>query len=102
MHTTDFTCAIEMLLSSWKDLESNIFNIAGDQNISIKELVEFIYNQCGSDTNLIKYGSDRPFNDQEYNIKDELIRSMGWSPKKVIWDELALLCKQKSFIEKMF
>lgn len=102
LHTSDFTLALERLLTTWEVTAETIFNIAGDKNITIRELIEFIYEELSANSQLIKYGPDRPFNDQEYNIDDSLIRSLGWKPVADFWKELALLCSNRSFIERQF
>ena len=96
LHTDDFASAIIAIYKNWTTSEHRIFNIAGDEQVNIRELVSYIYQRCQADKNLIKVGGDRPFNDAAYMICDKRLRRLGWKPKVDFWCALDELCDTKS------
>ena len=45
----------------------------------------------------IKWGRDRPFNDAEYKVDDNLIKSLGWLPKVDFWPSLEDIFLRKAY-----
>ena len=99
LHTEDFTRACETLLENWFDIDEIAFNVASADEITIRNLVEFIYTEIGCETDLISIGPDRPFNDRGYKINDKLIRSKGWKQRKTLVSELKKLCRARSYLD---
>ena len=94
LHTKDFYSALSLIYKKWEENTNQIFNIGAEQAIPIRELVSYIYGLYKRNNNLISVGEDRPFNDVEYQVNDELIRSLGWYPKASFWDEIDQLCRK--------
>eukprot|EP00762_Andalucia_godoyi_P001286 ANDGO_04956.mRNA.1 Trifunctional UDP-glucose 4 len=72
------------------------YNIAGDTELSIKDLAANIIKTMGlceqDGTGLDKWlqvVDDRPFNDQRYHVDDAKLRKLGWSPKVHFQEGLA-------------
>jgi dTDP-D-glucose 4,6-dehydratase len=42
-------------------------------------------------------GKDRAFNDEEYSINDDKLRSLGWSPKIDFWDAIRSICDERAY-----
>ena len=101
LHSSDFAAALDIVLDSWQESEFNLFNVAGEVDVSIRELVERIYTFCGADLSLIKIGEDRPFNDGAYQINDQRLRQLGWKPRANFWVELKDLCISRSYLRRL-
>jgi dTDP-glucose 4,6-dehydratase len=99
LHTKDFSRALMKILETWASCEHQIFNIAADNVVSIRTLVETIYSYQDAPLNLIQFGPDRPFNDSEYCIDDSRIRSLGWRPLECFEHKLRELCFDGEFFE---
>ncbi len=70
--------AIHLLLEKGENGE--IYNIAGDSNISNIEIVKKILNKLGKDEKLIKFVKDRPGHDFRYSLNSDKIKKLGWKP----------------------
>lgn len=81
LHCKDFLTAILTIMKNWYSVEKKIFNIAADTEQSVVSLVRKIYTSFELDTQkFVKFGPDRPFNDQQYLINDSKLRELGWAP----------------------
>ena len=97
LHTTDFTSAIEIILDTWDACEYRVFNISGNESYLIRELVTYIYGYLDAPKSLVVSGKDRAFNDEEYSINDDKIRSLGWSPKVDFWGAIRSICDERAY-----
>ena len=102
LHVDDFSNALINIISSWRDVERYVFNIAADEAIEIRELVETIFKFCGANLSLITTGNDRLFNDGDYKINDKALRKLGWRPEVKFLPALKSLCLEKSYIDHAF
>ena len=85
-------------MDAWDSTSERLFNIAADEEISVRNLVEKIYAIQGLDSeNFIKVGPDRPFNDDHYLIDDTKLRALGWTPKINFEEELNSIVSEKKF-----
>lgn len=102
LNTQDLSDAILLCLTHWDDLPYNIFNIAGDNEYFIIDIVSKIYGYFDLDVeNFIQFVDDRPFNDLRYWVDDNRLRSLGWAPKVDFDKTLAKLCLDLSFKEEV-
>jgi dTDP-D-glucose 4,6-dehydratase len=98
LHTDDFTNAIQIIFNTWQSCGGKIFNISGENSYEVREVVEAIYRMQGLSPELyIKLGRDRPFNDAEYKVNDDLIKSLGWRPKVEFWPSLGDILSRKAY-----
>lgn len=97
LHTLDFTKAILNLLDKWNSLDDYIFNIAGDTEWQVMELVNFIYTKCAAPRDNIIFSEDRPFNDKRYFVDDSKIRETGWSPSVNFEEKISEMCINKDY-----
>ena len=64
-----------------KGRSGEVYNIGGSNEKTNREVVEFILNYLGKDTQLITYVEDRKAHDRRYAINWEKIRQqLGWKP----------------------
>lgn len=98
LHTSDFNNALQIIVQSWDQSSDRIFNIASDNDVSIRELVQKIYNLFSLGSDKIEIGPDRPFNDQQYAINDDRLRRLGWRPTRDFWIEIDKLCAESSYL----
>ena len=98
LHCRDFYEALTTIMDLWDSTSERLFNIAADEQISVRDLVEKIYSIQGLDTEkFIKVGPDRPFNDDHYLIDDTKLRALGWTPKINFEEELHNIISEKKF-----
>ena len=102
LHTSDFNNALQIIVQSWDQSSHRIFNIASDNDVSIRELVEKIYKLFSITCDKIEIGQDRPFNDQQYAINDDRLRQLGWSPSRDFWIEIQKLCSENSYLLPLY
>ena len=102
LHVNDLSEGIQKVLDNWNEDMHTVYNISGAHVIKIRELVEFIYKFYDRNLGLIAVTDDRPFNDEMYNIDDQKIRNLGWSPQEDFWQNIELLCLSESFIRRSF
>ncbi len=86
IHVKDHCEAIVMLMKHGKIGE--IYNIAGDEEVSNIDLVRNIIQSLGRTESLIKHVEDRPGHDFRYGLDGRKLRKMGWSPKINLKDGL--------------
>ena len=58
-----------------------VYNIAANDELSNLDMVKLIMN-CMNKKLEIEYVQDRCFNDANYRISDDKLRSLGWSPRQ--------------------
>jgi UDP-glucose 4,6-dehydratase len=102
LHTQDLSDAISIFLTQWDDLPNKIFNIAGDDEFFISDVVLKIYRHFDLDAeHFTRLVEDRPFNDMRYWVDDSRMRSLGWTPKVDFDQMLASLCFDLSFKDEL-
>ena len=79
IHVKDHCEAIAMLIEQGKIGE--IYNIAGDEEVSNIDLVKKIIHSLGRSESLIEHVEDRPGHDFRYGLDGGKLREMGWRPK---------------------
>jgi dTDP-glucose 4,6-dehydratase len=98
LHTSDFCIALFCLMRQWDELETRIFNIAGDTEYSVRTILKSIYQNFKLEAdNFISYEMDRPFNDRRYLVDDSAIRRIGWAPKMDFNAQLDSMCRDRDF-----
>lgn len=98
LHTSDFSDAIFCLLANWETLETRIFNIAGDVEYSVRDILTSVYESFGLESSgYISYEADRPFNDRRYLVDDSAMRALGWTPKIDFPSKLNSMCNNNDF-----
>ena len=97
LHTDDFTSAVQCIMKTWYTCDHRIFNISGNEGHYIRDLVNYIYDYLGASQELVILGKDRAFNDEEYSINDDRLRSLGWGPKVDFWNEIRFICDNRSY-----
>ena len=96
LHTDDFSEALLTVLGHWLEKRDVVYNVGANESVEIRKLVKYVYSTLNADPKLIQIGADRPFNDIEYEVNDDLIRGIGWSPKKDFWLEIHRICQSGS------
>ena len=101
LHTSDFTRALEVIEQKFdREMLSgrNIYNIAGDSELTVIDVVTRIYQMLDCSEQLISVGrQDRPFNDQRYFVDDSKLRSLGWRPLRDFNEVLTDLVHKKDY-----
>tara|TARA_B100000963_G_scaffold98599_1_gene85171 strand:- start:860 stop:1849 length:990 start_codon:yes stop_codon:yes gene_type:complete len=65
-----------------------IYNIAGNEEITNLELTRSILKFSKKPESLIEFVTDRPGHDERYGVDDKKIRNLGWKPTKSLNDGL--------------
>ena len=84
IHTDDVNNAIITLIEKGNFKE--IYNIGLNNPINILDLAKYIINKIGKGR--INFIKDRPFNDFRYNIDNNKIMKLGWTPKNNFYEKL--------------
>jgi dTDP-glucose 4,6-dehydratase len=77
---------IEMILQKGKDGE--IYNLAGENEMTNLELTKMILSMLGKPFGLIRYVKDRPGHDRRYAMSSKKAEELGWRPQKRMEDAL--------------
>ena len=85
VYVDDIIDAILILMDCGVNHE--IYNIGYENPISILELAKLVLKITQSNSKL-EYISDRPFNDNRYNINNEKMLNLGWNPKHITKESL--------------
>jgi len=78
LYVLDNCRAIDLILHQGKIGE--IYNVAGDQELTNLELTKIILKEIGKDSSWIEYVKDRPGHDFRYAIDCSKIKKLGWRP----------------------
>lgn len=78
LYVLDNCEAIDLILRKGKAGE--IYNIAGDAEITNLELTYNILEMLGKDKRSIEYVKDRPGHDKRYSLDITKLRALGWHP----------------------
>jgi dTDP-glucose 4,6-dehydratase len=76
IYVTDFCDAIDTVFQKGK--EGEIYNIGTKDEISNLDLTKKILKRLGKGEYLIKFVTDRPFNDRRYSIDCSKLAKLGW------------------------
>ncbi len=86
-HVDDNCAAIDLVLRQGQSGE--IYNIAGGNELTNRDLTERLLVLCGRDESFICYVDDRLGHDRRYSVDAAKIGSLGWSPKREMDEALA-------------
>jgi len=78
LYVIDNCRAIDIVLQ--KGMVGEIYNVAGGNELSNKELTKIILRNLGKDDKWIEYVKDRPGHDFRYAINCQKIKKLGWRP----------------------
>ena len=79
-HVEDNCAAIDLVLRRGQPGE--IYNIAGGNELTNKELTHRLLALCGRDESFIRFVDDRLGHDRRYSVSSAKIASLGWSPSR--------------------
>jgi dTDP-glucose 4,6-dehydratase len=79
LYVEDNCEALEMILQ--KGSEGEIYNIAGNDEMTNLKALRTILGAMGKSENLIEFVKDRPAHDLRYALNVEKIEGLGWDPK---------------------
>ncbi len=79
LHVDDHCAAIELVLERGEP--GQVYNVAGDNELTNIELTQLILGQLGKPMSLIRSVPDRPGHDRRYSLDAEKIRGLGWQPQ---------------------
>jgi dTDP-glucose 4,6-dehydratase len=88
LHASDTAAAIIKIIES--GVQNEIYNISGnyeDQNINVAKKILKLYGINDWESH-VDFSMKRPGQDVRYNINDDKLRKLGWSPKANFDDEL--------------
>ncbi len=83
----DNCAAIELALRRGRPGE--IYNIAGGNEMTNRELTDRLLDLCGRDESFVRYVDDRLGHDRRYSLDTSKIEELGWSPKREMDEALA-------------
>lgn len=86
LHVEDHCRALELVLRHGTPGE--VYNIAGEQELTTKELTALILAACGADWDAVDYIPDRRANDCRYAMDGAKIRRLGYRPTRSVEDGL--------------
>jgi dTDP-glucose 4,6-dehydratase len=78
LYVLDNCKAIDLIFHKGKIGE--IYNVAGGNELSNKDLTKIILKKLGKDESWIEYVKDRPGHDFRYGIDCQKIKKLGWRP----------------------
>ena len=86
-HVDDNCAAIDLVLR--QGLSGEIYNIAGGNELTNKELANRLLALCGRDESYIRHVDDRLGHDRRYSVDAAKIASLGWAPERHLDEALA-------------
>jgi len=87
LHVDDHCAAIELVLERGEP--GQVYNVAGDNELTNLELTHLILEQLGKPMSLIRSVPDRPGHDRRYSLDAARIRALGWRPQASFRSALA-------------
>jgi len=78
LYVIDNCRAVDIVLQ--KGMVGEIYNVAGGNELSNRELTKIILRNLGKDDKWIEYVKDRPGHDFRYAINCQKIKKLGWRP----------------------
>ncbi|WP_050789440.1 NAD-dependent epimerase/dehydratase family protein [Roseibium aggregatum] len=88
----DLAAAIGLLLNTQDEQPLEIFNISGEEDLSVLEVARRVSDVTGVSTGL-HFIPDRETNDLAYRIDDSRLRSLGYRQKSSVDQELRAICR---------
>ncbi|WP_417712388.1 NAD-dependent epimerase/dehydratase family protein [Roseibium aggregatum] len=88
----DLAAAIGLLLNTQDEQPLEIFNISGEEDLSVLEVARRVSGVTGLSTGL-HFVPDRETNDPAYRIDDSRLRSLGYRQKSSVDQELRAICR---------
>jgi dTDP-glucose 4,6-dehydratase len=79
VHVDDHCRGIQLVLE--KGQRGRIYHIAGDAELSNKELTRALLESCGAGWDMVAYVADRKGHDRRYSLDDSVLRGMGYAPQ---------------------
>ena len=86
-HVDDNCTAIDLVLRRGQPGE--IYNIAGGNELTNRDLTDRLLVLCGRDESFIRYVDDRLGHDRRYSVDAAKIGELGWSPARDLEEALA-------------
>ncbi|WP_419850618.1 dTDP-glucose 4,6-dehydratase [Candidatus Poriferisocius sp.] len=87
-HVDDNCAAIDLVLRQGQHGE--IYNVAGGNELTNRELTRRLLALCGRDESFIHYVDDRLGHDRRYSVDAAKISKLGWSPSRDLEEALAV------------
>ena len=89
----DLASAICTILNVSKPNPLGVYNVCGDECLSVKEVAQTVFRAAGIKTGL-HYVRDRRHNDDASLVSDAEIRSLGYCQTGTVASELAAICER--------
>ena len=86
-HVEDNCAAIDLV--SRRGQPGEIYNIAGGNELTNRDLTNRLLMLCGRDESFIRYVDDRLGHDRRYSVDASKIGELGWSPTRDLDEALA-------------
>lgn len=86
-HVDDNCAAIDLVLRQGQ--QGEIYNIAGGNELTNRDLTKRLLKLCGRDESFIRHVADRLGHDRRYSVDATKIGELGWSPARDLEDALA-------------
>jgi len=83
----DLAAAIALILDTPTEDKLSVFNVSGEEDLSVLEVAQRVFEVTGRNTGL-HYVRDRIRNDAAYRIDDTRIRGLGYRQKSTVYAEL--------------
>lgn len=92
VHVADVIAAYDMVLH--KGVPGGIYNVSSSDEVSVRDVAIGVLREFGLDTrggvdNLIVSMPDRPYNDNDYVVKGDRLKELGWSQSVCFKEGLA-------------
>ena len=87
LHAEDHCAAIDLVLREGQPGEA--YNVGGGEEVENLEITRRILELTGRDESLVRHVADRPGHDRRYSLDSSKVRSLGWSPRRMLADGLA-------------
>ena len=79
VHVDDHCRGVQLVLERGEP--GRVYHIAGDTELSNRELTAAILRACGASWEMVTPVADRKGHDRRYSLDDSLLRSMGYAPR---------------------
>jgi dTDP-glucose 4,6-dehydratase len=79
LHVEDNCEGLDLILQKGK--EGEIYNVAGNDELTNLVVLKIILEKLEKSENLIKFVKDRPGHDLRYSLDAKKVRKLGWNPK---------------------
>jgi dTDP-glucose 4,6-dehydratase len=79
LYVEDNCEALDLILQKGK--KGEIYNVAGNDELTNLGVLKIILEKLEKSENLIKFVKDRPGHDLRYSLDTEKVRRLGWNPK---------------------